>query len=222
MMILEMPCNPANYGGLRGQKVGYIVIHYTAGRNDTAVNNGAYFGREAVGASAHYFVDEHVVVRSVPEDHVAWHCGGAVYRHPDCRNGNSIGVEICSKYENGVYRFAPAAVERAKALVRLIMEQYEIPAERVLRHYDVTGKLCPAPFVGAGKDAWERFKGGLTVYQKQEQVPDWAKDSVRKLVERGALTGDGEGNLNLSQDLTRTLVILDRLGLFDRQEEAHE
>ena len=91
-MILEMPCNRANYGGLRGQKVDYIVIHYTAGRNDTAVNNGAYFAREAVGASAHYFVDEHAVVRSVPEDHVAWHCGGAVYRHPDCRNGNSIGV----------------------------------------------------------------------------------------------------------------------------------
>ena len=60
------------------------------------------------------------------------------------------------------------------------------------------------------------------MYQKQEHVPDWAKNSVRKLVERGALTGDGEGNLNLSQDLTRTLVILDRLGLFDRKEALHE
>ena len=215
--ILEMPCNPANCGGKRNAAVEYLVVHYTAGHNDTAENNGAYFAREQVGASAHYFVDANTVVRSVAEDHVAWHCGGAVYRHPRCRNGNSIGIEICSRYENGVYSFAPAALERAQELLRQLMERYEIPLERVLRHYDVTGKLCPAPFVGAGKDAWERFKGGLTVYQKQEHVPDWAKNSVQKLVERGALTGDGEGNLNLSQDLTRTLVILDRLGVLDLQ-----
>ena len=222
MMILEMPCNPANYGGLRGSAVNYLVVHYTAGRNDTAMNNGAYFAREAVGASAHYFVDEYAVVRSVPEDRVAWHCGGVDYRHPDCRNGNSIGVEICCKYENGVYYFAPAALERAQALLRLLMEKYEIPAEHVLRHYDVTGKLCPAPFVGKGYSAWETFKGGLTMYQKLEQVPDWAKSSVRKLVARGALVGDETGNLNLSGDLTRTLVVLDRLGLFDEKEEEHE
>jgi len=221
MMILEMPCSRANYGGLRGGKVEYLVVHYTAGHNDTAVNNGAYFARESVGASAHYFVDEYAVVRSVPEDAVAWHCGGASYRHPHCRNGNSIGVEICSKYENGVYSFAPAALERAKALLRLLMEKYGIPAENVLRHYDITGKVCPAPFVGAGQADWEEFKGGLNVYNHMEQVPDWAKNSVAKLVERGALVGDGQGNLNLSQDLTRTLVILDRLGLFDTKEEAY-
>ena len=46
MMILEMPCNPANYGGLRGEPVRYLVVHYTAGRNDTAENNGIYFGRD--------------------------------------------------------------------------------------------------------------------------------------------------------------------------------
>lgn len=221
MMILEMPCSPANYGGLRAGTVEYLVVHYTAGRNDTAMNNGAYFARENVGASAHYFVDEHAVVRSVPEEAVAWHCGGSFYRHPHCRNGNSIGVEICCKYTDGVYSFDPAALERAQELLRLLMERYGIPEERVLRHYDVTGKLCPAPFVGVGLADWETFKGGLTVYQTMEQVPDWAKDTVKKLVDRGALTGDGQGNLNLSRDLTRTLVILDRLGLVAEKEDDH-
>lgn len=221
MNILDMPCNAANYGGIRGSAVQYLVVHYTAGRNDTAVNNGTYFAREAVGASAHYFVDETTVVRSVPEDRIAWHCGGAVYRHPSCRNGNSIGIEICSKYENGVYTFAPAALERAKVLLRQLMAQYGIPAENVVRHYDVTGKLCPAPFVGSGQANWEAFKGGLQMYNKLEQVPDWARDSIRKLTERGALQGDGSGNLNLSEDLTRTLVILDRLGLFEKEAEIH-
>ena len=84
-----------------------------------------------------------------------------------------------------------------------------------LWHYDVTGKVCPAPFVGAGKAAWEEFKGGLTVYQKLENVPEWAKPTVQKVVEKGALQGDEQGNLNLSGDLTRTLVILDRLGKLD-------
>ena len=219
MNILEIPCRRENFGGLRASKIKYLVVHYTAGKNDTAENNGKYFARERIGASAHYFVDETAVVRSVPEAYVAYHCGGAFYRHPKCRNSNSIGVEICSKWENGVYSFAPEALERAKNLIRQLMEKYDIPVDRVIRHYDVTGKLCPAPFVGSGQGAWETFKGGLTVYRTWEEVPVWAQSAVRKLMDRGVLTGDEQGNLNLSQDLTRTLVILDRLGILPGEQE---
>lgn len=215
MTIINMPCNPANYGGFRAQRVAYIVIHFTAGKNDTAKNNGAYFGREAVGASAHFFVDETTVVNSVPEDRVAYHCGGYTYYHPECRNGNSIGVEICTKWENGEYSFAPEAVANAQELVRYLMKAYNVPVERVIRHFDVTHKNCPAPFVGTGQAAWEEFKGGLTMYQKFENVPDWAKPSIQKVIDAGALKGDEQGNLNLSGDLTRTLVVLDRLGKLD-------
>ena len=214
--MTTIACRRENYGGRRTQNVEYIVVHYTAGHNDTAQNNGRYFAANQVGASAHYFVDEHEVVASVPEDWVAWHCGGAKYLHPKCRNGNSIGVEICTKLQDGHYSLAPAAVLRAAALIRDRMVHYGIPAERVLRHYDVTGKCCPAPFVGAGQAAWETFKGGLTMYQDLNSLPDWAAPTVRKLMERGVLQGDGT-NLNLSGDLVRTLVILDRLGVLDLQ-----
>lgn len=215
MNISTIPCNTQNYGGLRGQPVEYIVIHYTAGKNDTAENNGKYFAREVVSASAHWFVDENGAVLSVPEQFVAWHCGGAVYKHPKCRNSNSIGVEICSKYHNGVYSFAPEAVEKAQELVRELMDRHNVPPENVIRHYDVTGKLCPAPFIGAGVDAWNEFKGGLVLYKKLENVPDWAKETVQKVVDAGALKGDENGNLNLSSDLTRMLVILDRMGVLE-------
>lgn len=214
MKLVEIPCDRANYGGLRGQGVRYIVVHYTAGNNDTAENNGVYFGRNQVGASAHFFVDETTVVRSVPEAYVAYHCGGTNYYHPECRNSNSLGVEICTKRIHGEYALDEGAMENAKTLIRTLMQTYDVPPERVIRHYDVTHKLCPAPFVGAGQEAWEEFKGGLTVYRTMEEVPQWAKDSIQKLVDRGALQGDGQG-LNLSGDLTRILVILDRLGLFD-------
>ena len=217
MTRLAIPCNTTNYGGLRGQKVLYIVIHYTAGKGDTAENNGQYFANNAgLGASAHWFVDETTAVLSVPENFVAWHCGGAMYNHPECRNGNSIGVELCSeRAADGTYYFTDATVTNAQALVRELMKKYDVPVDHVIRHYDVTGKVCPAPFVGAGKAAWETFLGGLTVYDKIENVPDWAKPSVQKLIDKGALQGDG-ASLNLSQDLTRTLVILDRLGVLDK------
>ena len=216
MNMLAIPCSTQNYGGLRGQTVKYIVVHYTAGRGDTAQGNGRYFRDNQVGASAHWFVDETDAVLSVEEHFVAWHCGGAVYKHPACRNSNSIGVELCSEMdEKGEYFFNEATVENAKELVRYLMEKYNVPVENVIRHYDVTGKICPAPFVGTGKDAWDEFKGGLVVYRKFENVPEWAKPTVQKVMDKGALQGDDKGELNLSYDLTRTLVILDRLGKLD-------
>ena len=214
MNMVSIPCRRENFGGLRASKVKYLVIHYTAGHNDTAENNGKYFAREQVGASAHYFVDETTVVQSVPDEYVAWHCGGNYYHHDKCRNSNAIGIEICTKYQGGEYSFAPEAVAHAQELTRQLMEKYEIPADRVLRHWDVTHKICPAPFVGTGQTAWEEFKGGLIVYQKFEHVPDWARPTVEKLMEKGWLAGDGSGNLNLTNDMVRMLVILDRAGNF--------
>lgn len=48
-------------------------------------------------------------------------------------------------------------------------------------------------------------------YEHLEDVPDWAKPTVEKLVAAGVIKGDGNA-LNLSYDLCRSLVILDRLG----------
>lgn len=52
-----------------------------------------------------------------------------------------------------------------------------------------------------------------------EEVPHWARESIRTLVEQGVLRGTGK-NLELSEDLVRMLVILDRLGLTGRTEET--
>ena len=218
MSTLAIPCNPSNYGGLRGATVKYIVIHYTANDGDTAQANGRYFANnDKLGASAHWFVDENDRVLSVEEHFVAWHCGGAMYNHPECRNSNAIGVELCSRRAaDGTYYFTPETVANAQGLVRELMEKYDIPVDHVIRHYDVTGKVCPAPFVGAGKTAWEEFLGGLTVYKTIENVPEWAKPTVQRLMNKDILLGDENGNLNLSNDMVRTLDILDRAGVFEK------
>lgn len=50
-------------------------------------------------------------------------------------------------------------------------------------------------------------------YNYINDIPDWAKETVQKLYNKGALTGTGD-NLELSHDMIRTLVILDRVGAF--------
>lgn len=212
MNKLTIVCNPANYGGLRQQKVKYIVVHYTAGDGDTAEDNGRYFAENRVGASAHWFVDEKSLLLSVPESHVAWHCGGSTYLHPECRNENSIGVELCSKKDcDGNYVFDQKTLEHAAVLIRELMKKYDVEIGNVLRHYDVTGKKCPAPMTEAGP--WEEFLSMIIRYQSVEEVPQWAQETVQKLMERQILRGDGQ-SLDLSRDMVRILVLLDRAGTF--------
>ena len=65
-----------------------------------------------------------------------------------------------------------------------------------------------------GKNGYEEEK---TVYRFYENVPAWAKEAVKAAMDRGVLKGtgteDGKPVLDLSEDLTRTLVILHNLKL---------
>ena len=149
--------NGANFAHGRAQPIQFLVIHYTANNGDTVQNNLDYFAGNAVGASAHYFVDENGYGQSVKDADTAWHCGASSYRHPTCRNANSIGIELCSKKDSrGNYYFMDQTVYNAAALARQLMQTYGIDRSHVLRHYDVTGKRCPAPMVD-NPTLWENF-----------------------------------------------------------------
>ena len=149
MNIKTKLANSKNYGGTRSLSgIKYIVVHYTANDGDTDENNGNYFKNNYVGASAHYFVDGDSITQSVPDNHIAWHCGANRYKHPTCRNSNSIGVELCDERRNGVYYPTNETIANALELVEYLMKKYNIPKENVIRHYDVTGKMCPAYWCG--------------------------------------------------------------------------
>ena len=212
-------CNAANYRAGRTRPVQYIVMHYTANNGDTAQNNCDYYHRVGgLQASAHYFVDEYGAMQSVHEGDTAWHCGARAYWHPECRNANSIGIEMCSrKRADGSYYILPETVANAAALARDIMQRYGIDTDHVLRHYDVTGKRCPMPWVDDPAQ-WAAFKDMLTTntneedenmtrYNTIDEVPSWAQSMVRDLMAAGALRGDERGNLNLSLDMIRGLMI---------------
>lgn len=170
MNLIFKQCYKSNYKKGRTSPIKYIVIHYTANNGDTAKGNVDYYGSTNVGASAHYFVDEYdTVYQSVKDEDTAWAVGGtSKYLHPECRNANSISIEMCSRNINGSKRpatdtgwyFKDETIENAAELTRFLMDKYNIPIENVIRHYDVWGKICPAPFVNYPAE-WEKFKAML-------------------------------------------------------------
>lgn len=147
---------------------GYIAIHYV-GATGSAKANCEYYAGGNRGASAHYFVDHNGdVYQSVEDQNIAWHCGAATYKHPKCRNENSIGIELCcrttgdpTKADEKWY-FEDATVASAVELTKELMSKYNIPADHVVRHYDITGKTCPAPYVfNTGKHTWNQFQAAI-------------------------------------------------------------
>ena len=145
--------------GGENRAVRYIVIHYTGNDGDRAQSNTEYFKNIYRGASAHYFADEDSIWQCVEDADIAWHCGtSGVYVHSRCRNSNSIGIELCSrKDQSGRYYFDENTAANASRLIKSLMEKYGIPPQNLLRHYDVTGKICPEPYVRS-REAWQSFK----------------------------------------------------------------
>lgn len=164
----------------------YIVIHYTAGstsKTGTASNTASMFSNPNVYASADFIVDDTTVVQFNPDikNRYCWHCGdnknytkGGSY-YGKCQNYNSIGIEICSTNTNwsasdqansSKWSYTTAVVNKAVKLVKYLMDKYGIPANNVIRHYDVTGKLCPG-IIGWNEDSgdvskWRDFKSRIS------------------------------------------------------------
>ena len=133
---------------------------------------------------------------------------------------------MCSeKDNNGQYYINEQTQRTTIVLVRRLMEKYNIPLENVIRHYDVTGKLCPEPFV-RNQVQWLDFKQKLTEQKEvhkemvynyiDDNMPEWAKPTVQKLIDKGALKGDEKGKLMLTGTMLRLFVIHDRMGVYDK------
>lgn len=173
MNINFKQAHKSNYCTGRTSDIKYIVIHYTANNGDTAKNNIDYYARkENLKASAHFYVDENEVWQSVKEGDTAYHCGANKYVHPYCRNSNSIGIELCSRKDaDGKYYFKDETIQNAVKLTKELMAKYNIFVGNVIRHYDVTGKICPAPMVN-DEILWNTFKAMLTEKNKIETGND--------------------------------------------------
>lgn len=144
--------------GIALDKVNGIVVHYTANPGTTAMQNRDYFEGLATShtthASSHFVIGlEGEIVQCIP-------CNEIAYASND-RNSDTIAIECCIESEDG--RFNDATYQSLVKLVAWLMGRYGLTSDDVIRHYDVTGKVCPKYFVD-NPDAWTEFKKDVLQY----------------------------------------------------------
>ena len=191
--VIQLPCHPKNRGGTRpAAAIRYLVIHYTGNDGDRAANNARYYRDHVVKASAHYFVGDDIY-QSVEDLGIAWAVGGKMWS--DCpqtgggrlfltaNNYNTLSIELCDTRRDGTLMATEATLERAAELGRALMEMYDIPIERVIRHFDVTGKHCPAYFMDDKK--WAAFKERLEEKMDVEKfIADLTPEQAHRIMEK--------------------------------------
>ena len=147
--------NPYSRPGTHSSKINNIVIHYTANPGSTAMQNRNYFENlkdtKERKASSHFVVGiDGEIVQCVPTWEIA-------YASND-RNKDTVSIETCHKKEDGRY-----TEETYYSLVQLtawLCEKFDLTEKDVIRHYDITGKICPKYFV-EDEDAWQTFKNDV-------------------------------------------------------------
>lgn len=138
--------------GLKLAGVKGIVMHYTATPGASALNERNYFNGTCIAdkryASAHYFVDRKEAQHIIPENEVAYHAHDknrcyVSFLKPNA-NTKSISVEMCVEKDGKIHS---ETVQNAAELVADLCKRHGLSTDKIVRHYDVTNKNCPAPWV---------------------------------------------------------------------------
>ena len=146
--------------GIERNEINGIVIHYTANPGTGAQANRNYFeslkDTHATKASAHFIVGlDGEIIQCIPTAELA-------YASND-RNSDTVSIECC--YENEDGSFNQATYNEAVHLTAWLCAKFGLSEKDVIRHYDVTGKMCPIYYVEHG-DAWEQFRKDVKTYLK--------------------------------------------------------
>lgn len=159
MNILQKLLTIRAKGSRTGEKlksISKIVIHYVGNAGSSAEANRNYFenqGKIGKQVSAHYIVGLNgEIVQCIPDNEVAFHAGEYT------TNRNSIGIEVCHPDSTG--KFTEITINALSELVHSLMLKYNISAENVIRHYDVTGKKCPLYYIDNNR--WNELKSRIT------------------------------------------------------------
>ena len=158
--------------GIPLEQINGIVIHYTANPGSTAQNNRDYFeglkDSHETKVSSHFVVGiEGEIVQCIPSSEIAY--------ASNSRNSDTLSIECCHPDETG--KFTDATYTSLGRLTGWLCYRFNLTSEDVIRHYDVTGKICPKYYVDH-PEAWEQFKTDVG-----EQI---------KVVEQEVLAGEEE------------------------------
>lgn len=134
------------------EKVNGVVIHYTANPGTTGWENQHYFENlkdtHTTKVSSHFIIGlDGTIIQCVPLNEVAYASNE--------RNEDTISIECCHPKENG--KFTDETYDALVKLTAWLAGEYNLKSEDIIRHYDVTGKICPKYFV-EHEEKWESFK----------------------------------------------------------------
>ena len=218
----------------------YIVIHYTGNINDTARNNALYFREAITQTSAHYFVSNTDIYQSVPLNHAAYAVGLGARKEPYFKyptmwkkitNNNSISIEICGSKESR--EGTDETKHTAAKLTVALLDKFNLTPSCVYRHYDVTGKPCPAwavedsikwlnykllvnnYFYNIGDDNMKDTPENYSVFKEfmnryltetAKEAPEWPEEAMLYCKEKG-LINDGRPNSPVTRAELATVLM---------------
>lgn len=144
--------------GTRLEKVNGLVIHYVGNPGTTAMQNRNYFESLAEtgerSASCHFVVGlDGEIVQCIPTSEISY-CSNN-------RNDDTVAIEVCHKKADG--KFSKETYESLVHLTAFLCCKFDLNLEDVIRHYDVTGKICPKYYVDH-EDKWIAFKKDVAAY----------------------------------------------------------
>lgn len=152
MSVELLTPNPYSRPEIPLEKVNGIVIHYTANPGSSAKSNRNYFeGLKDSGqtyASSHFIVGlKGEIIQCIPSREIAYASNE--------RNEDTLSIETCHPDESG--RYNQATYDSLVELTAWLCHKFDLQSTDVIRHYDVTGKICPKAFV-EDEQAWEQFR----------------------------------------------------------------
>ena len=147
-----------NFSSRKGTPIKYIVLHDTANKKVGADADAhfEFFNARDRQSSAHYFVDDKQILRIIKDQDKSWAVGDGKGKY-GITNENSINVEMCINADGDINK----TYDNTLFLIKDLMEHYNIPLDRVVRHYDASKKICPNIWSYNNWNKWYKFKKGL-------------------------------------------------------------
>lgn len=171
----------------------YIVVHDTGNPGATAYNHYQYFNGGNRGASAHYFVDDKDIIQIINDYDAAWHCGdgNGIY---GITNFNSIGIEMC--LTDNMDKVTASTVD----LIVELMQEWDIPIERVVRHYDASRKSCPNHMASNNWSKWWAFKERVKKRYEQDIAGTTGIEEVEQVAQTEQHWVEANGTIKVLAD----------------------
>ncbi len=144
-----------------------ITIHSTANPKSTALNERNWLVNPSNNrtASWHIAIDEKEVVEAIPLNEQAYHSGSSV------GNNTSIGIEICESGDRA------KTLDNAIKLAAKMLHERNWGIDKLKRHFDWSGKICPRILSNNNWEDWNAFK--IQVQRELDNLSNKVKVNIK-------------------------------------------